>query len=175
MADRQLHPIWHGITTWSPVQARACTVHRLVSASGLAPCPPRQESGHALNMLYPGVLGSVLLQLKDMQKEVLRYKRSDGVDLTGGLCAPTPQQHCFGKNVEAQSERRRHGPHTFGRPFCLWAGSQSLRRTCTWCSRKQWCGVFCCVCLCVAQARCTSLRATLLRRMGHCLRYCGPT
>lgn len=24
-------------------------------------------------------------QLKDMQKEVLRYKRSDGVDLTGGL------------------------------------------------------------------------------------------
>jgi hypothetical protein len=29
-----------------------------------------------------------MTQLKDMQKEVLRYKRSDGVDLTGTLYLP---------------------------------------------------------------------------------------
>jgi len=31
---------------------------------------------------------STLLQLKDMDKEVLRYKRADGVDLTGTLYLP---------------------------------------------------------------------------------------
>lgn len=38
-----------------------------------------------VHMLLVCVSGALPLQLKDMQKEVLRYKRSDGVDLTGGL------------------------------------------------------------------------------------------
>jgi hypothetical protein len=52
-------------------------------------CVPRKTIKSQLTKVQPNHLLVLLcvLQLKDMQKEVLRYKRSDGVDLTGVLLA----------------------------------------------------------------------------------------